>query len=119
MLEAVITVAVTLITGLITLGFTYLRKKWAKDLEREGYWQAVELLEAGINEAWEKIGRDLKEKAVDGKFTPDERQQLRDFAYAEAKQLGKETGINVAKVLAPKAAAAIIRRIVEGRKNGK
>ena len=119
MLEAVITAAITLITGLITLGFTYLRKKWINDLENGEYRKAFLLLEAGVNETWEKVGKELKAKAADGKFTSDEREQLRDFAYAEAKRLGVDAGLDISKVIAPKVAAAIIRSIIEGRKRDK
>jgi len=94
---------------------------WKEECRRrsdERYAQAVEALEIGVHEAWERFGREWKRAHEDGKFTPEERAQLRDCARAVAVEVGREKGLDVLRVLGERAISSLVRRIVERRKRG-
>jgi hypothetical protein len=86
--------------------------------EDEVYAAAVEALEVGVGEAWERFGRAWKHAHADGKLTDEERERLRSVARETAVALGREDGLDVLKVLGERAIKTLIRKIVERRKRG-
>lgn len=93
-------------------------KEHCRRLQDERYAKAVEAFEIGVHEAWEKFGRQWKHAHADGKFTDEERAQLRDYARSVAVELGRREGLDVLRIVGERAAACLIRRIVERRKAG-
>ena len=81
------------------------------------YAGAVEALEVGVDEAWERFGREWK-RARPGKLTDEEREHLRTVARDVAVEVGREKGLDVLKVLGVRALGTLIKRIVERRKRG-
>jgi hypothetical protein len=77
---------------------------------------AVSALEAGVQSAWDKFGRELKAGAKDGKFTEKERERLRDAAKAEALTLAKGPAKDLLFTWGRPYVTSLITRIVERRK---
>jgi hypothetical protein len=80
------------------------------------YSTAVEALEVGVNDAWERWGRALKAAHADGKFTDIEREDLRTKAKDIGIEVGREQGVDLLKVLGERSIALLIRKIVAARK---
>ncbi len=115
--ELFMTVALVAVPVLIARAFAWWRTR-AERAEDERYAQAVEALEVGVQEAWERFGRAWKGAHSDGKLTDDERTRLRTVAREAAVEAGREAGIDVIAALGKRAIGALIRRIVERRKRG-
>lgn len=88
----------------------------AKAKGDEKYTRAVEALEVGVDEAWQKLGRKWKEAHDDGKFTDSEKQLLREKAKDVAWEVAREQGLDVAKVVGRRALDLVIKKIVQARK---
>jgi hypothetical protein len=108
---------------------------WKAECRRKGdadYTRSVEALEVGVDEAWERFGREWKHARVSaageessgsngeptGKLTDEEREHLRTVARDVAVEVGRGKGLDVLKVLGVRAIGTLIRRIVERRKRG-
>jgi len=115
--ELFMTVAMVAVPWMVARAFAW----WRGEVERlddERYSAAVEALEVGVGEAWERFGRAWKAARSDGKFTDDEREQLRTVARDVAVEVGRDSGVDVMAALGRRAISALIRRIVERRKRG-
>ncbi len=94
---------------------------WKAECRRAGdadYARAVEALEIGVDEAWERFGREWKRARADGKLADDEREHLRTVAREVAVDVGRDEGFDVLKLLGGRALKTLIRKIVARRKNG-
>lgn len=92
---------------------------WRAESERRGdaeYARAVEALEVGVDEAWEKFGREWKHARADGKLSEEERGDLRTLAREVAVEVGRDEGLDVLKILGARALKLVIGKIVERRK---
>ena len=88
----------------------------AAQLKDERYAAAVNALDQGVHEAWEDFGRKWKAAHDDGKFTDEERARLRTLALDNAKEIGREQGVNVVVELARFGISLLIKKIVDRRK---
>jgi hypothetical protein len=115
--ELFMTVALVAVPVLVARAFAW----WRGEAERhddERYAAAVEALEVGVHEAWERFGRAWKGAHSDGKLTDDERGRLRTVAREVAVEAGRDAGVDVVAALGKRAIGALIRKIVERRKRG-
>ena len=80
------------------------------------YMNAVEALETGVHEAWERFGKEWKGARADGKLSQDERERLRTVAKEVAVEVGKEEGLDVLKIIGVRKIPLLIRKIVASRK---
>ena len=115
--ELFMTVALVAVPVLIARAFAWWRAR-ARRAGDERYSQAVEALETGVQEAWERFGRAWKAAHSDGKLTDDERTRLRTVAREAAVEVGRDSGVDVAAALGKRAIGGLIRKIVERRKRG-
>jgi len=88
----------------------------AAELRDERIDVAMNALEQGVHDAWGVFGRKWKAAHSDGKFTDDERVRLRVVALENAKAVGLEQGVNVAKELGRFGLNLLIKKIVDRRK---
>ena len=101
---------------------------WKAECRRKGdadHARAVEALEVGVDEAWERFGREWKHARVSasaqagsGKFSDEEREHLRTVARDVAVEVGRGKGLDVLKVLGVRAIGTLIKGIVARRKRG-
>jgi len=115
--ELFMTVAMVAVPWMVARAFAWWRGE-IEHLEDERYAAAVEALEVGVDEAWERFGRAWRAAHSDGKFTDDEREHLRTVARDVAVEVRRERGVDVMAALGRRAISALIRRIVERRKSG-
>jgi len=80
---------------------------------------AILALEAGVEAAWNELGRSFKEKSADGSLTAEEKKQLRELAWAKAKQVASSGGVKVLGKWGMEIAFAKIRDIVTKRNKDK
>ena len=113
--EVVLAVVMVAVPFLLGKAFSWWKQRIAK-LEDENYSHAVEALEVGVLEAWEKLGKQMKAAHSDGKFDAEERAKLKDYAVSVAKQVAEERGLDVLKIIGARTVPLIIRKIVERRK---
>ena len=119
--EAFAEAAPALITGLfvsvIMPAAGALALRWAKSRE----WSrliALDAIAAGVDQAWETMGREMKAAAADGHFKPQERARLRGVATQLAGEFAMSHGVNIAKTLGPYAIETAIKDVVQRRKAG-
>ena len=100
---------------------------WKVECRRRGdadHARSVEALEVGVDEAWERFGREWKHARQGsagkpaGKLSDEEREHLRTVARDVAVDVGRGKGLDVLKVLGVRAIGTLIRKIVERRKRG-
>jgi len=115
--ELFMTVAMVAVPWMVARAFAWWREE-IEHLEDERYAAAVEALEVGVDEAWERFGRAWKAAHSDGKFSDDEREHLRTVARDVAVEVGRDSGVDVMAALGRRAISALVRRIVERRKSG-
>lgn len=120
--ELFMTVAMVAVPWLIARAFAWWRAE-AAEREDERYAKAVEALETGVHEAWERFGRAWKAarsggKLSEGKLSAEERGRLRTVAREVAVEVGRDEGVDVVAALGRRAIGGLIRRIVERRKRG-
>jgi hypothetical protein len=115
--ELFMSVALAVVPWAVARAFAWWRAEAARR-EDERYPRAVQALEVGVHEAWERYGRAWKHARADGKLTDDERARLRSCAVEAAAEVGREEGLELAKVLGRRAVNALVRKIVERRKAG-
>lgn len=89
------------------------RKYVATNTQRDA---AMLALEAGVEAAWNELGRDLKSAAADGKFSGSERDRLRDLAIARATAIARDQGIDLLRVFTRRVMDSLIKDIVQSRK---
>jgi hypothetical protein len=130
--ELFVTAALVGVPWMIARAFAWWR---AEAMRRSGerYVKAIEALETGVQEAWERFGRAWKAARVSGetadgeatdgkapaKFSDDEREHLRTVAREVAVEAGRERGVDVIAELGSRAIGGLIRKIVERRKRGR
>ena len=73
---------------------------------------AVRALEAGVNDAWYTVVKDLKSKAQDGKLTKEEKANARMVARVKAKEVATGAGKKVLIALGEAGMNAIIEKII-------
>ncbi len=94
---------------------------WKAECRRKGdadHARAVEALEVGVDEAWERFGREWKHARSGNKLTDEEREHLRTVARDVAVEVGRGKGLDVLKVLGVRAIGTLIKGIVARRKRG-
>ncbi len=113
--EILVIVIVPVVAFLIARAFAWWKARLDQK-EDKNYRDAVEALEVGVLEAWESIGRTYRLARLDGKLDATERMKLREYAIATAKDVAKEKGLDVLKIIGKRTVPLIIRKIVEARK---
>ena len=116
---------------LVPWGLARLFAWWKAECRRKGeadYEAAVGALKVGVDEAWERFGREWKHARLSataqagsgssGKLTDEEREKLRTVAREVAVEVGREKGLDVLKTVGTHALGTLIRKIVERRKRG-
>lgn len=73
---------------------------------------AIRALEAGVNDAWYTVVKDLKSKASDGKLTKEEKANARMVARVKAKEVATGAGKKVLVALGEAGMNAIIEKII-------
>ncbi|MHC5054692.1 MAG: hypothetical protein ACYTKD_08240 [Planctomycetota bacterium] len=128
--ELFVTAALVAVPWLIARAFAWWRAE-ARRRSGERYLKAIEALETGVQEAWERFGRAWKAARIEAKpagaggetskrrFSDDERERLRTVAREVAVEAGREKGVDVVAELGRRAIGGLIRRIVERRKRGR
>ena len=76
----------------------------------------VDALLVGVQGAWDELVRDLKEKAADGRLTPEERRQARAKAKEIALHAARGPVANALRAMAPEAVDALVSLLVQRRK---
>lgn len=106
--------SVELLLALVSavVGMVY-RWKVSKEARRS---VAVQALEVGIHHAWEDLGRALKEKAKDGKYSAEERSDLYDKAVMHARAIAKKEGVSIISELGRYYIPVLVREIINKRK---
>ena len=108
---------ITGVGSLLGLALTWLVGKLALKVHAsQAEQEAIEALRVGVGDAWEQIGRQIKDARADGKFTDAEREQLRAHALAVAKEVAKGPGLKLLTTMGKERAGAIISRIVNREK---
>ena len=79
---------------------------------------AIDALIAGVQIAWDDIGRDWKDRSVDGKFLKEERLALQAKAASKAMTIAQNQGVELLMVIAKEEVPALIHRIIAKRKKG-
>jgi hypothetical protein len=101
---------------------------WKAECRRKGdadHAGAVEALEVGVDEAWERFGREWKHARASssdeptGKLSDEEREHLRTVARDVAVEVGRGKGLDVLKVIGVRALGTLIKKIVQRRKRGR
>ncbi len=115
--ELFMTAALVAVPWMLARAFAWWRAE-IEHLDDERYAGAVEALETGVHEAWERFGRAWKGAHSDGKLTDEERGRLRTVAREVAVEAGREKGVDVIAQLGRRAINGLIRKIVERRKRG-
>jgi hypothetical protein len=80
---------------------------------------AIMALEAGVEAAWNELGRNFKETSKDGKLSPEEKEQLRKLAWTKAKDVATSEGAKILAKWGAEIAFAKIRDIVTKRNKDK
>jgi hypothetical protein len=95
--------------------------KWiiGKSNMDQAHKDAIMALEAGVEAAWNEFGRKFKENAKDGKLIPEEKEQLRKFAWTKAREIVTSEGAKVLAKWGAEIAFAKIRDIVTKRNKEK
>lgn len=94
---------------LATAIFGYALKKAG---DRSSLAAAIRALEAGVNDAWYTVVKDLKSKATDGKLTKEEKANARMVARVKAKEVATGAGKKVLVALGEAGMNAIIEKII-------
>ena len=105
------------ISGLLDLGWRFLRSKWAwldKTLEQT---RLDEIAEAAATDTYEAFVRDLKRSADDGKLTPGEKKEAMSRAVQTFRDLAQDDAISEAKSLATPVIKSLVERAVSRLKN--
>ena len=89
--------------------FVYLLKKAG---DRSSLAAAFRALEAGVNDVWYTVVKDLKKKASDGKLTKEEKANARMVARVKAKEVATGAGRKVLIALGEAGMNAIIEKII-------
>lgn len=100
---------------IIPVGFAWLVKK---SYDSAALKEAIQALEAGVNDAWVHFVRDLKKKAADGKLSDDEKVAARDWAKNKAMEIAKGPGKRVLAGFGQLAIDSLIEKIVRKNKAG-
>ena len=95
--------------------------KWiiSKSDMDQAHKDAIMALEAGVEAAWNELGRSFKEAAKDGKLSAGEKEQLRKFAWTKAKEVVTSEGAKILEKWGAEIAFAKIRDIVTKRNKDK
>ena len=115
--ELFVTAALVAVPLMIARAFAWWRAEAARRSDGR-YAKAVEALEAGVQEAWERFGRAWKAGHADGKLSDEERGRLQTVAREAAVEAGREGGVDVVAELGSRAIGGLVRKIVERRKRG-
>ena len=121
--ELFASVALVAVPWLVARAFTWVKAELRRR-RAERYTAAVEALEVGVHEAWERFGRAWKRARagsggkLTGKLSDEEREHLRTIAREVAEQVGGARGVDVRKTLGERALGLLIKKIVERRKRG-
>lgn len=82
---------------------------------------AIEALEVGVHEAWERRGkewkRDIRGVVAGPKLTEDQKAKLREIAITVAQAQTHRHGVDLNEVLDGPTIAMLLRDIVDARKN--
>lgn len=113
MLETVATLAVTIITALLTVAAEWLRRRTK---HRDAYYRLVEIIDLATMDAWESFGREFLKASEDGKITADERKHLQQHALELVEKMGKEAGVDAAKVMGPELVSLMARRYLDSKR---
>jgi hypothetical protein len=114
--EILASVVTVLVPVLIGKAFAWWKAR-ARERKDEMRLKAVEALEAGVAEAWERLGRAWKSGTGGAKFTDEQRSELRRVATERAVEIGRETGLDVPGIIGPALVNALISSIVRARKS--
>ena len=95
--------------------------KWiiGKSNMDQAHKDAIMALEAGVEAAWNELGRSFKNAAKDGKLSAEEKEQLRKFAWTKAKEVVTSEGAKVLAKWGAEIAFSKIRDIVTKRNKEK
>jgi len=95
--------------------------KWiiGKSNMDQAHKDAIMALEAGVEAAWNELGRNFKEASKDGNLSVVEKEELRRFAWTKAKEVVTSEGAKVLAKWGTEIAFAKIRDIVTKRKKDK
>lgn len=113
MLEAVATLAVTVITALLTIAAEWTRRRLKN---KDAYMKVHDIIHLAANDAWESFGQEFIKASADGKITPEEREHLQKHALGVVEKLGKDAGVDAAKVMGPEFVSMMARRYIDQRK---
>lgn len=101
---------------LASLLFGYLMKKAHDNVAQQ---EAVSALEAGVQDCWVRYVKSLKKQLGDGKWSDEEKDKARTWAYNEAVGLAKGAGRRLLVSWSKPYVDALISKIVERRKPDK
>jgi hypothetical protein len=95
--------------------------KWiiGKSNMDQAHKDAIMALEAGVETAWNELGRNFKEASKDGSLSVVEKEELRRFAWTKAKEVVTPEGAKVLAKWGAEIAFAKIRDIVTKRNKDK
>ena len=99
------------IIGALVFGWLY-----KKAGEKQAYKEAIRALEAGVNDVWYTVVKDLKDKAQDGKLSKDEKANARLVAREKAKEVATKAGKKILASLGTAGMNALMEKIIRRNK---
>lgn len=114
-LDFAATVLTAIGQGVLAIFLAWVLKKARDNLVMQ---DAVRALGAGVDDAWVNFVKELKDKASDGKLTPEEKGEARAWALNKAKEVVSGSGRRLLESMGGMAINALISKIVRKRKSG-
>lgn len=104
---------------LAIMGAVYAWLKKKAEIKNERINRGLLFVEQGCYEVAKEVGIEMKKAAKDGKFTEEEKRNLREVAKSKAISYAKKEGWDLLTYIAESTIPMLIKKIVDGNKPGK